>query len=133
MSALYQTSSFSQDIVAVLYYSIVLTIITVIVAIVIGTIQVLNVVLNVADPATTTGQFWVGVERVGEWYDVLGGAIVGLFIVGAVVGTVVYAPWRRWREKKWEDKVRKEREAGGQGREDGEREKQGTKEKAEEC
>jgi high-affinity nickel-transport protein len=129
MSALYQTSSFSQDLVAVLYYSIVLTIITVIVAIVIGTIQVLNVVLNVADPATTTGQFWVGVERVGEWYDVVGGAIVGLFIVGAVVGTVVYAPWRRWRERKWEDKVRKEREARGVG----EGEKQGTKEKEEEC
>ncbi|KAI5781157.1 high-affinity nickel transport protein-like protein [Geopyxis carbonaria] len=93
MSALYQTSSFASDNIAILYYSIVLTIITVIVAIVIGTIQLLSLVVNVAEP---DGAFWKGVENVGEWYDVLGGAIVGLFVVAAVVSVLVYKRWKRW-------------------------------------
>src|SRR3978361_528006 len=50
MSALYQTSTFSQDLVAVLYYSIVLTVITVMVAVIIGAIQLLSLILNVAEP-----------------------------------------------------------------------------------
>ena len=56
MMALYTSTSVAKDQVAVLYYSIVLTIITVIVAIVIGMIQLLSLVLNVANP---TGPFWV--------------------------------------------------------------------------
>ncbi|KAF8540849.1 high-affinity nickel-transport protein-domain-containing protein [Trichophaea hybrida] len=99
MSALYQTSTFSQDVIAVLYYSIVLTVITVMVAIIIGTIQLLSLILNVAEP---TGQFWDGVEKVGEWYDVVGGCIVGLFVVGAVVSVLVYRPWREWEKRRRE-------------------------------
>lgn len=97
MSALYQTSSFTNDIVAVLYYSIVLTVITVIVAIVIGVIQLLSLILNAAEP---TGKFWDGVEKVGEYYDVIGGCIVALFLVGAVAGVLCYKPWRRWIEER---------------------------------
>lgn len=97
MSALYQTSSFTNDIVAVLYYSIVLTVITVIVAIVIGVIQLLSLILNAAEP---TGKFWDGVEKVGEYYDVIGGCIVGLFLIGAIAGVLCYRPWRRWIEKR---------------------------------
>jgi len=99
MSALYQTSTFSQDIIAVLYYSIVLTVITVMVAIIIGTIQLLSLILNVAEPI---GRFWNGVEKVGEWYDVIGGCIVGLFVVGAVVSVLVYRPWREWEKRRRE-------------------------------
>ena len=47
----------AKDHVAILYYSIVLTTITVIVAMVIGMIQMLSLVLNVAQPE---GRFWVG-------------------------------------------------------------------------
>jgi len=97
MSALYQTSTFSQDIVAVLYYSIALTAITVLVAVVIGTIQLLSLIYNVAEP---TGRFWDGVEKVGEYYDIVGGSIVALFLVGAVVSVLVYKPWRRWEERR---------------------------------
>jgi high-affinity nickel-transport protein len=97
MSALYQTPTFSRDVVAVLYYSIVLTVITVIVAVVIGTIQLLTLVYNVAEP---TGRFWDGVDKVGDWYEVIGGCIVALFVVGAVVSVIMYRPWREWVERR---------------------------------
>ena len=56
MMALYTSTAVAKDQIAVLYYSIVLTVITVLVAIVIGMIQLLSLVLNVAEP---TGRFWV--------------------------------------------------------------------------
>ena len=92
MSALYRTSAFSQDVVAVLYYSIVLTAIAVAVAVIIGAIQLLTLIVNVAEPE---GAFWRGVEQAGEHYDVVGGSIVGLFVVGAAASVVAYKPWRR--------------------------------------
>lgn len=93
MSALYQTSAFAQDRTAVLYYSIVLTVVTVVVAVVIGVLQVLGLVVNVAEPE---GAFWRGVERVSEYYEVVGAAIVGLFIVAGVGSFLAYPRWRRW-------------------------------------
>jgi high-affinity nickel-transport protein len=92
MSALYTSPSFAQDNIAILYYSIVLTIITIIVAVVIGTIQLLSLILNVAEP---TGHFWEGVEKVGDMYDVIGGCIAGLFVVVGVASVFAYKPWRR--------------------------------------
>ena len=56
MMALYTSTSLAKDQIAILYYSIVLTVITVIVAMVIGFIQLLSLILNVASP---TGKFWV--------------------------------------------------------------------------
>lgn len=56
MMALYSSTTAAKDHVAVLYYSIVLTVITVVVAIVIGVIQMLSLILNVAKPS---GRFWV--------------------------------------------------------------------------
>jgi high-affinity nickel-transport protein len=97
MSALYQTSTFAQDVVAILYYSIILTSITIIVAIVIGTIQLLTLIYNVAEPH---GRFWDGVEAAGNRYDIIGGAIVGLFVVGGTVSVLAYKPWRRRMERK---------------------------------
>ena len=69
MMALYTSPSLAKDPIAILYYSIVLTVITVVVAIVIGTIQLLTLVSNVAQPS---GRFWDGVEVVGNYWDVLG-------------------------------------------------------------
>ncbi|RAL15226.1 HoxN/HupN/NixA family nickel/cobalt transporter [Aspergillus homomorphus CBS 101889] len=82
-----------RDPVAFLYYSIVLTCLTVIVAIVIGVIQVLTLVLNVANP---TGRFWDGVQVAGDYYDAIGGGICGCFLVIGGLSVLVYKPWRRW-------------------------------------
>ncbi len=69
MLTLYTSPSLAKDQIAILYYSIVLTAITVAVAIVIGIIQLLSLILNVARPS---GRFWHGVQVAGEHYDVLG-------------------------------------------------------------
>ena len=53
----------AKDHIAILYYSIVLTVITVIVAIVIGMIQTLSLIMNVSQPA---GRFWVGPTSVSN-------------------------------------------------------------------
>mgnify|MGYP003306819052 CR=1 FL=1 len=96
MMSLYTTTSLARDTIAILYYSIVLTAITVLVAICIGTIQLLSLVDNVATPE---GPFWDGLHVVGDHYDIIGGAICGLFVVGGVVGVLCYRPWRTWVEK----------------------------------
>lgn len=69
MMALYTSTSLAKDQIAILYYSIVLTVITVTVAIIIGIIQLLTLVLNVAEPS---GKFWDGVGVVGDHYEVIG-------------------------------------------------------------
>lgn len=92
MSALYTTSSFAHDDIAIIYYSIVLTVITVLVAVMIGVIQVLSLLVNVLSP---TGRFWDGVEKVGERYDIVGGCIAATFALAAAVSVAAYGPWRR--------------------------------------
>lgn len=82
-----------RDPIAFLYYSIVLTCLTVVVAIVIGIIQLLTLVLNVAEP---TGKFWDGVQTAGDYYDAIGGGICGCFIIFGGLSVVVYKPWKRW-------------------------------------
>ncbi|KAL3439575.1 high-affinity nickel-transport protein-domain-containing protein [Aspergillus tetrazonus] len=89
-----------RDPVAFLYYSIVLTTLTVIVAIIIGIIQLLTLILNVAEP---TGRFWDGVQTAGDYYDVIGGGICGAFLVFGILSVFVYKPWRRWIGKREED------------------------------
>lgn len=86
-----------RDPVAFLYYSIVLTTLTVIVAIVIGVIQLLTMIQNVAEPK---GKFWDGVETAGDYYDVIGGSICGLFLICGLLSVALYKPWRRWFGKR---------------------------------
>lgn len=86
MMALYTSTSLAKDQIAILYYSIVLTIITVIVAMVIGFIQLLTLIQNVGN---LSGGFWVrnlsrpclrrswkriqdGVENANNHYDIIG-------------------------------------------------------------
>lgn len=95
MMTLYTTTALARDTIAILYYSIVLTAITVLVAVCIGTIQLLSLVDNVATPE---GPFWDGLHVVGDHYDIIGGAICGMFVVGGVVGVLCYRPWRTWVE-----------------------------------
>ncbi|CRG90552.1 High-affinity nickel transport protein nic1 [Talaromyces islandicus] len=82
-----------RDPVAFLYFSIVLTTLTVIVAIVIGVIQLLSLVLNVTD---ATGSFWDGVQTAGDYYDAIGGGICGCFLIFGLLSVACYKPWRRW-------------------------------------
>lgn len=92
MMALYTNKAFSRDIIAILYYSIVLTGITVFVAAFIGIIQILTLVENVAEPE---GSFWEGVAAIGDHYDVIGGCICGLFLLVGLGSVLVYRPWRK--------------------------------------
>lgn len=69
MMALYTSTALAKDRIAILYYSIVLTVITVVFAIVIGFIQLLSLILKVAEPS---GKFWEGVAVAGDHYDIIG-------------------------------------------------------------
>ncbi|KAJ5770569.1 uncharacterized protein N7511_002620 [Penicillium nucicola] len=92
-----QSRNNHRDPVAFLYYSIVLTTLTVIVAIVIGVIQLLTLILNVTD---ATGKFWDGVQVAGDYYDAIGGGICGCFIIFGGLSVLIYKPWRRWMDQR---------------------------------
>ncbi|KAL1650893.1 hypothetical protein SLS58_001012 [Diplodia intermedia] len=102
MMSLYTSASLARDRVAILYYSIVLTVVTVVVALVIGVIQLLTLVLNVAGP---TGRFWDGVERAGDSYEIIGGSICGSFLVFGALSVLLYKPWRRRVDAKRERNI----------------------------
>ncbi|KAL2130111.1 hypothetical protein VTI74DRAFT_6890 [Chaetomium olivicolor] len=97
MMALYTSKAFSRDVVAILYYSIVLTGITVFVSAFIGIIQVLSLVEHVAEP---DGSFWEGVGAIGDYYDVIGGCICGLFLLVGLGSVFVYRPWRKRMDRR---------------------------------
>lgn len=92
MMTLYTSTSLARDQIAILYYSIVLTSITIAAAMAIGVIQLLSLILNAAEP---TGRFWDGVENVSDHYDILGGAICGSFVVAGVLSVLFYGTFRR--------------------------------------
>ncbi|KAF5228322.1 hypothetical protein FAUST_11158 [Fusarium austroamericanum] len=96
MMALYTSNAFSRDVVAILYYSIVLTGITVVVSAFIGIVQVLSLIQNVSDPQ---GRFWDGVSAIGDHFDIIGGSICGVFAVVGLMSILLYKPWRRRVEK----------------------------------
>lgn len=87
-----QEATYAKDPITFLYYSIVLTGLTVLVAIMIGVLQLLTMIGAVAEPK---GKFWKGVEVVGNHYDIFGGAICGSFVFVGLVSVVAYRPWRR--------------------------------------
>jgi high-affinity nickel-transport protein len=70
MMSLYTSATAARDPFTVTYYSVVLTGVTVMVALFIGTLQA----LELADAVITDpqGPFWDGVERLGNAYDILG-------------------------------------------------------------
>lgn len=91
---LYTSTSLARDTVAILYYSIVLSAITIFVALCIGIIQLLSLIAKFSH-----GKFWDGVDAVGDHYDIIGGAICGAFVVFGALSVVCFRPWRRWAEK----------------------------------
>ena len=96
MMALYTSKAFARDTVAILYYSIVLTGITIFVSAFIGIIQVLTLIYNVATPE---GSFWDGVQTIGDNFDIIGGCICGVFLLVGVGSILAYRPWRRRMER----------------------------------
>ncbi|KIW36420.1 uncharacterized protein PV06_11314 [Exophiala oligosperma] len=88
-----------KDPLTFLYYSFILTILTVICAIVIGILQLLSLVLNTASP---TGKFWDGVAAAGDAYEYIGASICGMFILVGSLSVVFYPRWRRWVDEKRE-------------------------------
>lgn len=113
----------AKDPITFLYYSIVLTCLTVLVAIVIGILQLLTMIEAVAEPH---GKFWDGVKVAGDYYDIVGGAICGSFVVVGLISVAAYRPWRRRVEKKRNIRQQGEQieideeERGGEGAREGE-------------
>jgi nickel/cobalt transporter (NiCoT) family protein len=97
MMALYTSKAFARDKVAILYYSIVLTGITVFVSAFIGIIQLFSLIQNVAEPE---GSFWDGVSAIGDNFDIIGGSICGLFVIVGIGSVIVYRPWRRRMDRR---------------------------------
>ncbi|KAI1293086.1 high-affinity nickel-transport protein-domain-containing protein [Xylaria venustula] len=97
MMTLYTSKAFARDKVAILYYSIVLSGITVVVSAFIGIIQVLSLVQNVANPQ---GNFWDGLSAVSDHFEIVGAAIVGVFVFAGVGSVLIYQPWRRRMEQR---------------------------------
>jgi len=97
MMALYTSKAFARDVVAILYYSIVLTGITIFVSAFIGIVQLLSLVQNVAEPE---GSFWDGVEAIGDNFEIIGGSICGVFLLVGIGSVLVYRPWRKRIERR---------------------------------
>jgi len=102
MMALYTSASRTgkdgheeRDEVAPLYYNTVLTTTTVVVALVIGTFQVLGMAGAILGDRATGGA-WDGINAIGDHYEAIGGGICGLFVVAGVGSVLCYKPWRRW-------------------------------------
>jgi hypothetical protein len=102
----------AKDPIAFLYFSIVLTSLTVLVALIIGTIQLLTLILNVAYPDGSYNRFWNGVNIASNNYDIIEGGICGSFVVVGLASVVVYRPWRRWVEAKQAQRFGIEKEDG---------------------
>ena len=100
MMTLYTSTSLARDTIAILYYSIVLSAITVAVAICIGMIQLLSLIANFS-----TGSFWDGVDAVGDHFDVIGGGICGAFVVFGALSVILYKPWRRRVDRRRRNRV----------------------------
>jgi high-affinity nickel-transport protein len=95
MMTLYTSTSLARDTIAILYYSIILSAITVMVAICIGTIQLLSLIANF-----TTGKFWDGVNAAGDKFDIIGGGICGAFVIFGGLSVICYKPWRQRMERR---------------------------------
>lgn len=97
MMSLYTSKAFARDLVAILYYSIVLTGITVVVSAFIGVIQILSLAQNVAEPE---GRFWDGLSAISDHFEIVGASICGLFLLVGVGSILIYRPWRQTMERR---------------------------------
>lgn len=72
MMSLYSSATLARDQIAVCYYSVCLTAITVIVAIFIGIVQLLILGSNLVSEKEGEKGFWKGVNALGDRYDIVG-------------------------------------------------------------
>ena len=81
-----------------LFHSILLTSLSIGIAITIGVIQLLTLIYNVKEPK---GSFWDGVQWLSDRYDVVGGVICAAFLIvgvgGVIIGKLVRDKRRRQR------------------------------------
>jgi high-affinity nickel-transport protein len=70
-----------------LYYNLVITVVSVIVAVVIGGIEALGLF---ADQFGFSGSFWNGVGALNDNFNALGFAVIGVFIVAWIGSVIVY-------------------------------------------
>ncbi|KAF2431752.1 nickel transport protein [Tothia fuscella] len=95
MMSLYSSAALARDQIAICYYSITLTGVTVIVAVFIGIVQFLVLGGAVISEEEAKKKFWQGVEALGDRYDIVGGSICGLFLLVGILSVILYRPWRR--------------------------------------
>jgi nickel/cobalt transporter (NiCoT) family protein len=69
-----------------LFHSILLTSLSIGIAITIGVIQLLSLVYNIREP---TGPFWNGVQWINNRYDIVGGVICGAFLIIGIGGVLI--------------------------------------------
>lgn len=96
MMSLYTSTALARDNLAILYYSIVLTVLTIIIAAIIGIFQLLSLIENVTD---VKGHFWQGVRSISNHYDSIGGAICGSFVMFGLVSILIYPHWRHYIDR----------------------------------
>ncbi len=90
-----------------LYYNMNVTLVSVLVAVVIGTIELLGVI---ADQLHLAGPFWDRVGSINDHFGLLGFAIIGVFLAAWLISALVY----RWRGyDRVEIRLAPERGAGG--------------------
>jgi len=86
-----------------LYYSTLLTALTVLVALIIGMVQLFSLLQNVIKPEPQ-GRFWDGVTALSDHYDIVGGAIAGGFVLVGVLGIFAWPSFKQWiqrRKERW--------------------------------
>ena len=77
-----------------LYYNLNITFVSVLVAVVVGAIEVLSIIQS---QANLGGPFWDAVGNLSNNFGLIGGIIIGLFVLSWVLSTVIY------RVKKYDD------------------------------
>jgi high-affinity nickel-transport protein len=70
-----------------LYYNMTITLVSVMVALLIGGVEALGLIGRKLD---LTGSFWTGIEALNENFGALGYAIIAIFLVSWMVSVIVY-------------------------------------------
>ena len=70
-----------------LYYNLTITLVSVLVALLVGGLEVLGIM---GSRLGLQGKFWDFIERVSENFGAVGYCIIGIFLVSWVVSTIVY-------------------------------------------
>jgi high-affinity nickel-transport protein len=70
-----------------LYYNITITAVSVVIALIVGGIEILGII---GDQFTLHGRFWDGIGSLGDHFGIIGIVIIGIFIMSWAVSIVAY-------------------------------------------